>query len=192
MFDEIKIILSNFVTDGINDILAGILVPVFLWLLVKIYQSILSLTSYKKYKKILGKYNFYHWAPSGRDEICEGEIQIKSFFGFLYVKALSYEYNYKGKIEIDKNIYISLSATNFDEKWSFIFPEPPPVNKVKKLWGVSSGVSPFYEPVAYKVLLSVECLSQELLKQEFKENIHDGNHFLIRTPINNSVRDDNI
>jgi len=180
------------VTDNYISIICGLFVVVIVWFAKIFFVSLIDIFNYRKFKGYSGKYYIYHYAPSGRDKIEQGELTIKYRWGKLSTTGKSYTYRYKGKVEImDGNIYISWFGVRHSERWSFVFYDPLH-KEIKKLWGVSSLVNSCSEPVAMTTLLSDKQLTYPEVATEFEQMKHLKPDTILKIPKNDSLFYDNL
>jgi transcriptional regulator with XRE-family HTH domain len=141
-----------------------------------------------------GHYYLYNFPSFGGDVIAAFELTIEKKLGrFLaQAKSLRFVSHYTGELlASEQNIQIDLDCVNIPRKLLYTFHNPP-TRKIHKLWGIASGSSAVYEPMALIVLLSREWLDDQAARQAFAEQGYTLQNSLWRIPKDGQVFLDNL
>jgi len=141
-----------------------------------------------------GQYYLYNFPSFGGDVIAAFDLNVEKRLGrfLVHAKSLRFVSHYTGELlTSEQNIQIDLDCVNIPRKLLYTFYNPP-TRKINKLWGIVSGSSAVYEPMALIVLLSREWLDEPTVRQEFTRHNYTSQNSLWRLPKDGQVFLDNL
>lgn len=159
----------SFLTDNTHNILSSIVGAIILYLLtfsIAIARNYWQSRKYKDY--FVGTYYLYRYSTKIDGEMFCHKIEVYRWLGQIKIREDASEFSYTGSVKFTEgNIYLHTYLK--DEKIQVAHIQDGLILLcVNRLWGIACLVSIIEEPIALRVLLSKEPLTDEMVREKFK------------------------